>query len=365
MSSTCQATFTVASAQPVVLNCPVNQSVGSDLSQAAIDAAYTAWLQTANASGGCGGNLTNNSTGAPTGCGTSKTVTFSYSNPCGQPTTCQATFSINACTNNGHIFPTQTTCCNYVTGTATGLYNVCTKLSGRTVNNAMPGVFFYYAGVVAPSSSFTINVKQSNDGDLNKLFTIQNAQQIRLTNSSCGNVSFSGSMLNGNTEAKYVVTGATPGATYIVSIKYDVKSIIGAVYTGADNKSTYTFGSYINNVLSATSVGTIDALAGCEDNTPLPGSCSLPIGKQATVGIDLNIYPNPFSDNFKLDVRSSVSEQDIQIKVYDMLGKVIESSSVRMSDIDSFEIGNSYPAGIYNVIITQGTEVKTQRVIKK
>lgn len=362
--STCEATFTVPNAPAVSLTCPTNQSIVGGLSQAAVDAAYASWLATASASGGCGGELTNNSTGAPPACGGSKTVTFSYSNSCGQPTTCQATFSTGSCIT-GHIFPTQTTCCNYVTGTATGLVNACTKLTGRTINNAVPGVFFYYASVVAPSSSFTINVKQTNDGDLNKLFTIQNTQQVRLTTNSCGNVSFAGSMLNGNTEAKYVVTGATAGATYIVSVKYDTKSIIGAVYTGADNKSTYTFGSYVNNVLYAPSTGTIDALSGCTDNTPLPGDCSLTPAKQSSAdAIKATVYPNPFANNFKVNIVSA-SQESVQIKVYDMMGKLIDSETVNMSDIDIFELGSKYSSGIYNVIITQGTEVQTQRVIKK
>ncbi len=366
LTSTCQATFIVPNSPAVVLTCPTNQSIAGGQTQAAVDAAYATWLATAFGSGGCNGSLTNNSTGAPLACGDSKTVTFTYTSSCVPLTsTCQATFTVGSCIIS-HIFPTQTTCCNYVTGTATGLTNACTKLTGRKINNAVPGVFFYYASVVAPSSSFTINVKQSNDGDLNKLFTIQNVQQVRLTTSSCGGVSFAGSMLNGNTEAKYVVTGATPGATYVVSVKYDTKSIIGAVYTGADNQSTYTFGSYINNVLDSASVGSIDAVAGCTDNTPLPGDCSLPVAKQSNIksGIGVKVYPNPFANNFKLDITTE-STEDVQINVYDMLGKLIDSSSIRMSDLDTFELGNNYPSGIYNVIITQGIEVKTQRVIKK
>jgi hypothetical protein len=364
LSSTCQATFTVPDSPAVSLTCPANLSIAGGQTQAAVDAAYAAWLATATASGGCGGALTNNSTGAPAPCAGSKTVTFTYSNSCGQPTTCQATFTTGTCIVS-HIFPTQTTCCNFVTGTATGLTNACTKISGRTINNAIPGVFFYYSNVVAPSSSFTINVRQSNDGDLNKLFTIQNAQQVRLTTSSCGNVSFAGSMLNGNTEARYVVTGATPGATYVVSVKYDTKSIIGAVYTGPDNQSTYTFGSYVNNVLSAGSAGTIDAVAGCADNTPLPGDCSLPAAKiSSTKGMGATVYPNPFANNFKLSI-TSVNAEDVQIRVYDMLGKTVDSRSVKMSDVEAFELGDGYPSGIYNIVISQGTEVKTQRVIKR
>ncbi len=364
MSTTCQATYTVPASPAVVLTCPLNKSVAGDLTQAAITAAYNSWLATASASGGCGGVLTNNSSGPPTACGTSKTVTFSYSNSCGQPTTCQATFSINSC-NVCHIYPTQTTCCNYVTGTASCLQNICTKLTCRTVNNAVPGVFFYYASIVAPSGSFTINVKQTNDGDLNKLFSIQNAANIRLTNASCGNVSCTSTMITGDKEAKIVVNGATTGATYIISVKYDVKSIVGATYTGPDDKSTYTFKSYVNNVLQPATVGTIDALAGCVDNTPVPGSCSLPTNKQASFdGIKATVYPNPFENGFKIDI-ATVSEEDVQIKIFDMLGKLVESTIIKVSDIDDFELGSKYASGIYNVIITQGIEVKTQRVIKK
>jgi hypothetical protein len=29
------------------------------------------------------------------------------------------------------------------------------------------------------------------------------------------------------------------------------------------------------------------------------------------------------------------------------------------------EVGNSYPSGVYNVIVTQGEEMKTLRVIKR
>ena len=362
--STCQATFTVPNSPAVTLTCPTNLSVAGGQTQAAIDEAYATWLATATASGGCNGSLTNNSTGAPLACADSKTVTFTYTSSCAPlTTTCQATFTVGSCITS-HIFPTQTTCCNFVTGTATGLTNVCTKLSGRKVDNAIPGVFFYYSNVVAPSSNFVIVVKQSNDGDLNKLFSIQNDRQVRLTTSACGSVTFRGSMINGNKDARYVVTGATPGATYVVSVKYDSKSILEAVYTGPDNVSTYTFGSYVDNVLDTASVGTIDAVAGCSDNTPLPGNCSLPLAKQASTKVVMTVYPNPTADNFKLNV-VSVSEEDLQIKVFDMLGKTIDSRSVKMSEIENFELGDNYPSGIYNVSISQGTEVKTQRVIKR
>ena len=75
-------------------------------------------------------------------------------------------------------------------------------------------------------------------------------------------------------------------------------------------------------------------------------------------------YPNPFAENFKLDVKTS-SEASIQVRVYDMLGKLVEDKQVQSSDIESFEVGNNYPSGVYNVIVTQAENVQTLRVIKR
>ena len=45
-----------------------------------------------------------------------------------------------------------------------------------------------------------------------------------------------------------------------------------------------------------------------------------------------------------------------------MVGRLIENRQVNSN---SFEIGNNYPSGIYNVIINQGENTKTLRMIKK
>jgi hypothetical protein len=75
-------------------------------------------------------------------------------------------------------------------------------------------------------------------------------------------------------------------------------------------------------------------------------------------------YPNPFVEDFKLSIRTS-SQNGIQIKVYDMLGKQIENKNVPISEIETLQIGSGYPSGVYNLIITQETQVQTVRVIKR
>jgi hypothetical protein len=75
-------------------------------------------------------------------------------------------------------------------------------------------------------------------------------------------------------------------------------------------------------------------------------------------------YPNPFAENFKLDITTS-SEANLQVKVYDMTGKLVEDKMLKASEIQNFELGDQYPSGVYNIILSQEAEVKTVRVIKR
>ncbi len=75
-------------------------------------------------------------------------------------------------------------------------------------------------------------------------------------------------------------------------------------------------------------------------------------------------YPNPFTSEFKLNV-TTFTEGAVELKVYDMLGKLIETRSINTIDYISEDLGSSYPAGVYNVIVTQGENAKTLRMIKR
>ncbi len=75
-------------------------------------------------------------------------------------------------------------------------------------------------------------------------------------------------------------------------------------------------------------------------------------------------YPNPFAENFQLDIKTS-SEEVLQVKVYDMLGKLVDNQILDATQVEGFEIGSNYPSGVYNVIVSQGDNLKTVRVIKR
>ena len=90
------------------------------------------------------------------------------------------------------------------------------------------------------------------------------------------------------------------------------------------------------------------------------------VRSEAGTDLDFDVvaYPNPYADSFKLDVITS-SDENVQYKVYDMLGKLIDSQEVISTEVYAQELGNNYPSGVYNVIVTQGEQVKTLRVIKR
>ena len=79
---------------------------------------------------------------------------------------------------------------------------------------------------------------------------------------------------------------------------------------------------------------------------------------------EASTYPNPFNDNFKLDINTS-SEKEIQLLVFDMLGRQMETKVFQMSDLNNLEVGTNYASGVYNVILKQGENIKTLRVIKR
>jgi hypothetical protein len=75
-------------------------------------------------------------------------------------------------------------------------------------------------------------------------------------------------------------------------------------------------------------------------------------------------YPNPFSSAFQLELNTS-SKAAVDLKVYDVLGRLIENRQWNAAEASEQEMGNNYPSGVYNIILNQGENVKTLRVIKR
>ena len=75
-------------------------------------------------------------------------------------------------------------------------------------------------------------------------------------------------------------------------------------------------------------------------------------------------YPNPFAESFAVNVKTSM-ESPINVKVYDMTGRLLESREVLVSEVETMTVGERYPSGVYNVIVSQGDQARTLRVVKR
>ncbi|MFT3794044.1 cadherin-like beta sandwich domain-containing protein [Flavobacterium sp.] len=75
-------------------------------------------------------------------------------------------------------------------------------------------------------------------------------------------------------------------------------------------------------------------------------------------------HPAPFTADFGLELTSS-SRERVDLKVYDMLGKLIESREIPFEDLSLAKIGATYPSGVYNVIVSQDGTVRSLRVVKR
>lgn len=78
----------------------------------------------------------------------------------------------------------------------------------------------------------------------------------------------------------------------------------------------------------------------------------------------IKAYPNPYSKNFNLVV-DNPTDLIISLKVYDVVGKLMEELEMQPNQIPGIQIGNLYSAGVYYIVINQGNTVKTLKVIKE
>jgi len=84
-------------------------------------------------------------------------------------------------------------------------------------------------------------------------------------------------------------------------------------------------------------------------------------GIKSEMAFDAIAHPNPFTDNFNIVLTGSASE--VSVKVYDMTGRLLENT--KFNSDEPISVGGNYPSGIYNVVVNQGNDVKTLRVVKR
>lgn len=80
--------------------------------------------------------------------------------------------------------------------------------------------------------------------------------------------------------------------------------------------------------------------------------------------IQIATFPNPYADTFQISYPSDV-EGTVNVSIYDMSGRQVVQSQHEAATLSEQYFGQGLSAGIYNVILEHGTEVRTLRVIKQ
>ncbi|OYU82799.1 MAG: hypothetical protein CFE24_14145 [Flavobacterium sp. BFFFF2] len=81
-------------------------------------------------------------------------------------------------------------------------------------------------------------------------------------------------------------------------------------------------------------------------------------------GLSIKAVPNPIETEFVLTSTSN-NQNDVLVTVFDMLGKQVEQFKAKANELENRPLGLSYTSGVYNVVVLQGDEQQTVRIVKK
>jgi uncharacterized protein YjiK len=163
----------------------------------------------------------------------------------------------------------------------------------------------------------------------------------------------------------YNATSTTPEASVLFGAS--------PTTTFATFDNTAGFNTTITAVTSLSAVGVNGAFVATNSATEIgsPGVYLISNPNLNTVDFPINstemklvVYPNPTNSNFQLSLITG-NQEKVSIKIYDMMGRLLESHTVASIDVSTQKLGTNFPSGIYNIVIKQGDLSKSVRVIKK
>ena len=220
-------------------------------------------------------------------------------------------------------------------------------VGGTCVAETAPITINIFTGPVGNSISSTT----TSGSVLNPICASTN-KVLNITGSYFGDIQWESAVVSLSSTTAPLTSDYSPiigqiGSSYTVSNATAGKNYFRAKFTNAGCESTKVYSAaFIVYYNACRIMETIDATS------------------SAKLSFDVVAFPNPYNENFILSL-STLSEENVGIMVYDMTGRLIEKREIKPIDVDGLQIGNNYPTGIYNVVVAQGTEVKTLRVIKR
>ena len=241
-----------------------------------------------------------------------------------------------------------------------------TQLSGGNTNT----ITVNYAGVAPGTATVVIAVKANNNVGSSADKTLTLTAAVPSTPAVTGSLAICPTAassvvytipLVASKATKYNVTlpvGATiagnstatitavPGATFTVDFASGfIATSLAPLYITIQAENGFGV-NLVNRSLKLTNTGAV---------------CGPRIASTKSTVFSVVAYPNPSASEFTIDVTSAKAAAT-SVNVYDMTGRLVESRQV---NTNSLQVGRGYQSGVYNVVVNNGSEVKTLKVIKK
>ena len=140
----------------------------------------------------------------------------------------------------------------------------------------------------------------------------------------------------------------------IITVTYTSNAAAGV---GDSIRLRYTSGCG-NGAIKAQKLSNV-VKTGCTPISKNSSTSRVPITVASTM--EVNVYPNPTTSQFNVQVKSSSTEVAV-VRVLDFTGRFIKA--IKVSSNTNVNIGSDLKAGAYMLEVRQGKEVKMVRVVK-
>lgn len=148
----------------------------------------------------------------------------------------------------------------------------------------------------------------------------------------------------------------------VTSYKFEI-SLGGTVLSEFINSTSYFFS--LTQALGSVAFNTTYSIRVATLVNGVWGSYGTACTITTPVSLIANTYPNPFTDSFRLGGVTAIENENIEAKIYDFNGNLVEQKQINNIDATTTELGLNLKAGLYLVVIKQGTDTKTVQVVKK
>lgn len=176
-------------------------------------------------------------------------------------------------------------------------------------------------------------------------------------------ISYSGSPFCKSGSVNVTWTGQS-GGTYTSSPSgLSINSSTGSINLAGSATGTYTVTySFSNGPCSGIATTTLK-IKNCNNRIDEVTTIAQKSSLEVTVDkFDVIAYPNPSNYQFTLVVDSDSNEK-IDVVIYDISGKILRH--IQKNKEESIVFGKEFPTGVYVVVINQGINKKTIKLIKE